>query len=386
MSLDTTDAPAVQYADAELRLAQLSDDGFVLSELGVVSKPAATEAVAEEASRKPKVVEVDEIEVGPQLRPEPQAPEPTREHTTVGKDEAFFWLHADAPIIEKAILERMTVLLVGPTGCGKTTLFELLLAKHARSFYHMSLHGEMSVDDFFGSREIRNGQTVFHFAPTSQAMIDKVPLIINELDAAPPEILFCLQRPLERKDVVLTCTSGSDGRPLRLDPWNDGQSTTAQGTFGPYTSQFDILATANTIGRGDDTGLYRGTNTLNEAFLDRFDLVLFLDYPPESHEVSILTNRLGIDERTATKIVDVANMARKAFNKDRSTMSTTFSVRKALNWAKVIKRLGLSPEHAFKITVADRAPNMDKVRLVEFFNRVFGSTTLLASLLPAKKK
>lgn len=367
MSIEVTEPP-VQYSELEKTLARLSDDGVVLSEEAVSLVHLDEEdADAPAPKTEPEVVEV--------LSQEPTKQEEPTKPTSVGANEEFFWLHSDAPLIEKAILNRMTILLVGPTGCGKTTLFELLLQRHAPTFYHMSLHGEMSVDDFFGSREIRNGQTVFHFAPTSQAMIEKMPVIINELDAAPPEILFCLQRPLERKDVILTCTSGPDGKPLRLLPWQDE---------GVLKSLFNIFATANTIGRGDDTGLYRGTNPLNEAFLDRFDLVLFLDYPPEEHEIDILTNRVGIDKRTAKKIVSVANIARTAFNKDRG-VSTTFSVRKALNWAKAIVKLGCSPDKAFKITIADRAPNMDKVKLVEFYSRAFGPSNLLAHLNPAKK-
>ncbi len=165
-------------------------------------------------------------------------------------------------LVGQAIKAREPTLMVGPTGCGKSEKAELLIKAWLDCVpYVMSLHGEMSVDDFLGTKELVNGDTIFRYGPMLHAMLERLPMLIDEVDAAAPEVLFFLHRILERKPVCLPCVNGEAGAPLVINPWREEDGS---------RSRFTIVATANTLGRGDMSGLYRGTQVLNEAFLDRW--------------------------------------------------------------------------------------------------------------------
>lgn len=273
-------------------------------------------------------------------------------------------------LVGQAIATREPALLVGPTGCGKSEKAELLIQSFLdRTPYIMSLHGEMSVDDFWGTKELVDGDTDFRAGPALRAMQERVPLVINELDAAPPEVLFCLQRLLERKPVCLTFLNDEEGSPVVIDPWRaeDGGR-----------SRFTVVATANTLGRGDMSGLYRGTQVLNEAFLDRW-WVFPIRYPTADQEVKILIRRTGVSALVAERMVRVAGMARQQLDKGRE-LNTTFSVRKTLKWAKGLSRLGMNGEQAYAMAVLSGAVEQDREALAEMYQRVFGTAVSLDAL------
>lgn len=327
------------------------------------------------------------------IPPKPVAalPASEKDKAATGDEEDFYLFPERAKLIKAAIERREPIVLVGPPGCGKTSLLEKLCREiDGEEPYKMSLHGEMSVDDFFGTKELKDGKTIFRDGPVLRAMREKKKVIINEIDCAPPEILMCLQRVLEKKDVELTQLNDEEGRPLRLHPWHDEDVTieefvdeltknedgedvirkVSKKVTKRMQSKFCIVGTANTIGRGDDTGLYRGTNPMNEATLDRLHPI-HLGYPDATQEAQILVRRTKIDPAMAQQIARVADLARKGFKEERR-LNSTFSLRKTLNWARFVKYLGCSFDDAFSITVLERVTPEDRVALAEMFQRVTG--------------
>lgn len=265
--------------------------------------------------------------------------------------EDFFWYPPhEKMLVEKGILANFNMMLQGPTGCGKTEMAVRILQDKKIEPFRMNLNGEVSVDDFVGMMTLEQGATVFKYGILPQAMQQGRPLILDECDAAPPEILFILQSVLEGNPLVLTKHGGETIKPVE---------------------GFCVIATANTFGKGDDSSLYAGTNVLNEAFLDRFAMVIPMNYLPKKKEIQVLTKRLGLHEVIAKKIVEVADLARKAMNEGK--LFSTFSTRKCLAWAKLLT-LDVSLTDGFKVTVLSKIVDEDKKVLAEIYQRVVGET------------
>ena len=161
--------------------------------------------------------------------------------------------------LRQSLEDGERVLLTGPTGSGKSSLVRELCARHQKPFMRINLNGETSVADIVGGWRVRGKDMTFQYGPIPEAMKIGAWLCLDELDAALPQVLFVLQALLE------------DGGKLFISDTNEW--------ITPHP-EFRLVATANTIGKGDDSGMYAGTNVLNEAFLDRFHAVFEVDYLP----------------------------------------------------------------------------------------------------------
>lgn len=244
--------------------------------------------------------------------------EPEDDPLIPASDESYV-LPQFADILLKGIEAGERTLLVGPTGSGKSSLVRELAARSRSRFMRINLNGETAVPDLLGQFRINaHREMIFQEGPVPRAMRQGAWLCLDEVDAATPQVLFCLQALLE------------DGGKLFIPEL---------GEWLVPDSRFRVVLTANTLGKGDDSGLYAGTQVLNEAFLDRIHSVFQIDYLPAEAEVRLLCSRVKrLGAETAERMVRVASDIRRAA-KD-GTIYTTFSSRRLLAWAHKTIQIG----------------------------------------------
>jgi cobaltochelatase CobS len=179
-------------------------------------------------------------------------------------------------------------------------------------------------------------------------------LVFDEYDAGRPDVMFVIQRVLE-----------SSGRLTLLD-----QSRVIR----PHAS-FRLFATANTVGLGDTSGLYHGTQQINQAQMDRWSIVTTLNYLPHDKEVDIVLAKSphykkGKEGRDiVSKMVRVADLTRNAFMA--GDLSTVMSPRTVITWsenADIFKDVGF----AFRLTFLNKCDELERTLVAEFYQRCFG--------------
>jgi len=184
--------------------------------------------------------------------------------------------------------------ITGLSGNGKTFSVEQACATLKRELIRVNITIETDEDDLIGGFRLVNGATVWHNGPVIEALERGAVLLLDEIDLASNKIL-CLQSILEGNGVFLKKI----------------------GRFVRPKSGFNVIATANTKGKGSDDGRFIGTNVLNEAFLERFPVTFEQEYPTVNNEVKILqavSKTLGkVDEDFCKRLVDWADIIRKTF-------------------------------------------------------------------------
>jgi hypothetical protein len=184
--------------------------------------------------------------------------------------------------------------ITGLSGNGKTMMVEQICASEKREMVRVNITIETDEDDLIGGFRLVNGETVWQDGPVITAMSRGALLLLDEVDLGSNK-LMCLQPVLEGKAVYLKKTNRV------VHP----------------TAGFNIVATANTKGKGSDDGRFIGTNVMNEAFLERFSITMEQEYPAAKIESKILNNVLGASGITNTEFVDKlvtwADVIRKSF-------------------------------------------------------------------------
>ena len=193
--------------------------------------------------------------------------------------------------VRKVVQSRQfyPIFITGLSGNGKTMSVEQACAAAKRELIRVNITIETDEDDLIGGFRLVDGDTVWHNGPVVEALERGAVLLLDEIDLASNKIL-CLQSVLEGKGVFLK----KIGKYIRP----------AEG--------FNVIATANTKGKGSDDGRFVGTNILNEAFLERFPVTFEQDYPAATVETKILTN-VGADADFAENLVKWAGVIRKTF-------------------------------------------------------------------------
>ena len=186
------------------------------------------------------------------------------------------------------------VFVTGLSGNGKTFMIEQACAKAKRELFRVNVTIETDEDDLLGGFRLVNGETVWFDGPVVEAMRKGAVLLLDEVDLASTKIM-CLQPVLEGKGVFLK----------KINEWVE----CAEG--------FNIIATANTKGKGDETGNFIGAGVLNEAFLERFPITVEQEYPANSVEKKILNkvfDKLNVsDTEFVDKLVAWADIIRKTY-------------------------------------------------------------------------
>ncbi len=184
--------------------------------------------------------------------------------------------------------------ITGLSGNGKTFMVEQICAKLKRDLVRVNITIETDEDDLLGGFRLVDGETVFHKGPVIDAMERGAVLLLDEVDLASNKIL-CLQPVLEGKGVYLK----------KINKW-----------IKPADG-FTVIATANTKGKGSESGAFIGTNILNEAFLERFAITLEQEYPAVSTEKKILSKNFKTfdikDDDYVQNLVNWADIIRKTY-------------------------------------------------------------------------
>jgi len=193
--------------------------------------------------------------------------------------------------IKKIIESRVfyPTFITGLSGNGKTFSVEQACAQLGRELIRVNITIETDEDDLIGGFRLVNGATVWHNGPVIEALQRGAILLLDEIDLASNKIL-CLQSILEGNGVFLKKI----------------------GQFVRPSAGFNVIATANTKGKGSDDGRFIGTNVLNEAFLERFPVTFEQEYPTAVTEIKIL-NKICADENFCKRLADWADIIRKTF-------------------------------------------------------------------------
>ncbi|MEM5470505.1 cobaltochelatase subunit CobS [Hoeflea sp. AS60] len=249
------------------------------------------------------------------------------------------------------------VMVSGYHGTGKSTHIEQVAARLNWPCVRVNLDSHVSRIDLVGKDAIvvREGMQVTEFKDgiLPWAYQHNVALVFDEYDAGRPDVMFVIQRVLE-----------SSGRLTLLD-----QSRVIR----PHPA-FRLFATANTVGLGDTTGLYHGTQQINQAQMDRWSIVTTLNYLPHDQEVDIVASKVkgfakGEGRETISRMVRVADMTRSSFiNGD---LSTVMSPRTVITWAENAEIFG-DVAFAFRLTFLNKCDELERALVAEHYQRAFG--------------
>ena len=249
------------------------------------------------------------------------------------------------------------VIVHGNFGTGKSTHITQIAARLNWPCIRINLDSHISRIDLIGKDAIvlKDGKQVTEFKEgiLPWAFQNPVALVFDEYDAGRPDVMFVLQRILE-----------SDGSFTLLD----------KNKVVKQNKYFRLFATSNTIGLGDTSGLYSGTNILNQAQLDRWEIVTSLNYLSLEKEMKIilaknkkLNNAKGKEK--VANMIKVASLTRKGFAA--GDISTVMSPRTVLNWcsnADIFKDIGI----AFRVTYLNKCDDLEKKTIAEYYQRCFG--------------
>ena len=272
-------------------------------------------------------------------------------------DPAYRFDHDTTLAILAGFSHNRRVMVQGYHGTGKSTHIEQVAARLNWPCLRINLDSHISRIDLIGKDAIvlRDGQQVTEFREglLPWALQHPVALVFDEYDAGRPDVMFVIQRVLE-----------VDGKLTLLDQ---------NKIIRPHPA-FRLFATTNTIGLGDTTGLYHGTQQINQGQMDRWNIVATLNYLKHDAETNIVLAKVkgyGTPEgkKIVSSMVDVADLTRAGFIA--GDISTVMSPRTVISWADnnlIFKDLGYS----FRVTFLNKCDETERPIIAEYYQRCFG--------------
>ncbi|MBK8082444.1 MAG: AAA family ATPase [Devosia sp.] len=252
---------------------------------------------------------------------------------------------------------NLRVLLQGRHGTGKSSHIEQVAARLNWPCVRLNLDSHVSRIDLIGKDAIvlRDGKQVTEYREGLLPWCYQRPvaLVLDEYDAGRPDVMFVIQRVLE-----------SEGKLTILD----------QNRVIPPNPWFRLFATANTVGLGDVTGLYHGTQQLNQAQLDRWNIIARLDYLDEQAEVEVVLSKVpfmdeGEQRGLLLQMVRMANLTRTGFAA--GDVSVVMSPRTVISWAQNYRVFG-DLDFAFQTSFLNRCDETERPIYGEYYQRCFG--------------
>jgi len=272
-------------------------------------------------------------------------------------DQSYRFDHDTTMAILSGFAYGRKVLVQGYHGTGKSTHIEQVAARLNWPCVRVNLDSHISRMDLVGKDAIvlKDGKQITEFREgiLPWAYQNATALVFDEYDAGRPDVMFVIQRVLE-----------AEGRLTLLD-----QSR----VLHPHPS-FRLFATANTVGLGDTTGLYHGTQPINQGQMDRWNIVAVLNYLEHDAEVEIVLSKVSEyqDEEgrdMVSAMVRLADMTRAGFMN--SDISTVMSPRTVLTWAENTRLFG-DMGFAFRLTFLNKCDETERPVIAEYYQRCFG--------------
>jgi cobaltochelatase CobS len=272
-------------------------------------------------------------------------------------DEDYLFNRETALAIIAGFAHNRRVMIQGYHGTGKSTHIEQVAARLNWPCVRVNLDSHISRIDLVGKDAIviRDGRQVTEFREgiLPWALQSNTALVFDEYDAGRPDVMFVIQRVLE---VSGKLTLLDQNRVIRPHP------------------AFRLFSTTNTIGLGDTSGLYHGTQQINQGQMDRWSIVATLNYLPHDQEAAIVLSKVkdyntDTGRRMISNMVRVADLTRSAFmNGD---LSTVMSPRTVITWAEnteIFDDVGF----AFRVTFLNKCDELERGMVAEFYQRCFG--------------
>ncbi len=282
----------------------------------------------------------------------------TRDPHVPDLDEAYKFDPETTRALVAGFAHNRRVMVQGFHGTGKSTHIEQVAARLHWPLVRVNLDSHVSRIDLVGKDAIvlKDGKQITEFREgmLPWAIQRPIALVFDEYDAGRPDVMFVIQRVLEAHGKL---TLLDQNRVIRPNPY------------------FRLFATTNTIGLGDTTGLYHGTQQINQGQMDRWSIVTTLNYLAHDVEAEIVlakapTYNTTDGKRTINAMVRVADMTRNAFmNGD---ISTVMSPRTVITWAQNAEIFDGDIALAFRMTFLNKCDELERGTVAEFFQRAFG--------------